>query len=89
MASQREFVATVVLNDQESAVNPSSPVNFVRTVFSGVASAKSSLHFCFVYFWEPELEAIEEYLLVVRGLGKTPFANVNAAAGWQNHVQHV
>ena len=67
-------------------VNPSSPLNRGSTVFSRVANAKSSLHFSLVYFWQPELEAIEENLLVLGGLGEAAFANLDAAASGQDDV---
>ena len=57
-------------------------------MFSRVAIAKSSLHFSLVYFRQPEFEAIEENLLVVGWLGEASFANVDAAASWQDDVYH-
>ena len=55
-------------------------------MFSRVASAKSSLQFRLVYFRQPELESIEENLLVVGLLEKAPFANLDAATSWQDDV---
>jgi len=68
--------------------NPTSPLNSECAVFSGVAGAKSSLHFGLVYFRQPEFEVIEENLLVVGWLGDAPSADVDAATGWENHVHH-
>ena len=41
-----------------SNTNPTSPPNLGCTVFSRMASTKSSLHFSLVYFGQAELEAI-------------------------------
>jgi hypothetical protein len=71
---------------QRFALHPNSPLNLACTVFSRVASAKSSLQFRLVYFRQPELESIEENLLVVGLLGKAPFANLDAATSWQDDV---
>ncbi len=71
-----------------SAPNPTFPLNVGSTVFSGVASVKSSLHFSLVYFRQPEFEVIEENLLVVGWLGEATFANVDAATSWHNDVEH-
>ena len=57
-------------------------------MFSRVAGAKSSLHFSLVYFRQPQLETIAEYLLVVGWLGETPFADLDAAASWQDDIHH-
>jgi hypothetical protein len=73
---------------QRFSPHPSSPLNLGCTVFSRVASAKSSLQFRLVYFRQPELESIEENLLVVGRLGEAPFANLDAATSWQDDVDH-
>ena len=70
------------------SASPTSPLNSECAVFSGVAGAKSSLHFGLVYFRQPEFEVIEENLLVVGWLGDAPSADVDAATGWENHVHH-
>ena len=57
-------------------------------MFTRVVSSKSSLQFGLVYFRQPELELIEENLLVVGRLGKAPFANLDAATSWQDDVDH-
>ena len=68
--------------------NPTSPLNPGRTVFSGVASAKSSLHFSLVYFRQPKIETVQQDLLMVARLGEATFADVDAAASWQDDIHH-
>jgi hypothetical protein len=69
---------------QRFSLHPSSPRSLGCTLFSRVASARSSLQFRLVYFRQPELESIEEDVLVVGRLGEARFANLDATTSRQD-----
>jgi hypothetical protein len=41
-----------------------------------------------VYFWQPQAEVVEKYLLVLGGGGNAAVAKFDSFASWQDHVHH-